>query len=59
MNDELAVTLLGKHVRVTLAEKAIVEGRLLSFSEMGEFTVLDASGDVHYCWPMLHVEEAP
>lgn len=51
--------LLGQQVRVTLDEKVIVEGRLLSFSQMGECTVLDASDDVHYCWPMLDVELLP
>jgi len=52
--------LLGKQVRVTLKQapgRKIVEGQLLSFSDMGEFTILDESQDVHYCWPLLEIEE--
>ncbi len=51
-------TLLGEQVRVKLAEKVIVIGKLLSFSDGGELTIEDSSGFVHYCWPMLHVERA-
>jgi hypothetical protein len=55
--------LLGRRVTVTLklpdggAEAVITTGVLLGFGEGGEFEVLEADGFVHYCWPMLTIEE--
>lgn len=55
-------TLLGKQVKVTLAEgrtdQVVAEGQLLSFSEGGEAVLRDEMGLLHYCWPMLKIEEA-
>jgi hypothetical protein len=53
--------LLGKRVRVTLnhEEKVITEGQLLGFGEGGDFEILEDDGFVHYCWPMLSIEEVP
>jgi hypothetical protein len=57
--------LLGKRVRVRITDasardRVIVIGTLLGFGEGGDFEVLDDSdGLVHYCWPLLHIEEAP
>lgn len=48
---------LGKNVRVKIGETQIVEGKLLSFADDGSFEVLDEGFIVHYCWPMLSVEE--
>lgn len=60
--DELigarARKLLGKQVRVTLGNAPVVTGRLLGFGEGGDFEVLEADGFIHYCWPMLDIEEA-
>lgn len=57
-----ARALLGKRVRVTLKDDGpvIVTGKLLGFGEGGDFEILD-DGDltVHYCWPMLGIEEIP
>lgn len=57
------VALLGKRVRVTLdrpegAPAVVTEGVLLRFGDEGTFVVEQADGFVHYCWPMLDVEEA-
>lgn len=51
--------LLGKQVRVTLDNdgKVVAEGRLLAFDDCGEAVVQDEMGFLHYCWPMLTVEE--
>lgn len=49
--------LLGKQVKVTLGLATIVHGRLLGFGEDGEFEVLEQDGVVHYCWPLLDIEE--
>lgn len=58
---EEIIPLLGKNVLVVLEraedEVAIVEGQLLSWSEGGECVVLDHSGFIHHCWPMLEVRE--
>jgi hypothetical protein len=53
------VKFLGKRVEVTLDENGpvVVRGILLGFGDDGEFEVADATGVVHYCWPMLHVRE--
>lgn len=57
-----ATHFLGKTVKVTLDydtnnPQAIVTGRLLAFADSGEVKVEDEMGFVHYCWPMLKVEE--
>lgn len=52
-----AAALLGKRVRVHLEEKVVVTGILLGFGTSGEFEVIEADGDVHYCWPLLSIEE--
>jgi hypothetical protein len=52
-----ARALLGKQVVVTLGPATIVEGRLLGFAEDGDFEVLGDDGVVHYCWPMLDIED--
>ena len=54
-------SMLGKEVAVMLdatAEKVIVRGKLLSFSEDGEVAIQDEDGAVHWCWPNLHTELA-
>lgn len=59
------VDYLGKQVRVTLAHtedpdgepKRIAEGMLLGLGESGEFVIQDDMGFVHYCWPLLDIEE--
>ena len=53
--------LLGRRVRVTLDEPSsvITEGKLLGFGEGGDFEILEDDGFVHYCWPMLSIEEIP
>lgn len=50
---------LGKQVIVTLNNDGpvITRGKLLGFSDGGEFEILEEDGFVHYCWPMLHVQE--
>lgn len=56
---------LGKQVRVRLGTETdgvtpvVVEGKLLGFGDGGEFEVEESDGAVHYCWPMLEVEEVP
>jgi hypothetical protein len=52
-----ARALLGKQVVVTLGPATIVEGKLLGFGEGGDFEVLEDDGFVHYCWPMLDIED--
>ncbi len=55
-----ARTLLGQQVRVVLDyddDNAIAEGKLLSLCEDGEIVVQDNCGMVHYCWPLLEIEE--
>jgi hypothetical protein len=56
-------SLLGKRVKVTLWEgqshpKEVVTGKLLSFGEYGSFVILDDNDEIHYCWPLLKIEEA-
>jgi hypothetical protein len=57
--------LLGKRVRVTikrpLPEEApvICEGKLIGFGTGGDFEILEDDGCVHYCWPLLDIEELP
>lgn len=50
-------TLLGKRVRVFLSESTIVTGTLLAFGDGGDFEILEDDGFVHYCWPLLEIEE--
>lgn len=50
-------TFLGKRVRVRLAETTIVTGTLLAFGDGGDFEILEDDGFVHFCWPMLEIEE--
>ena len=57
-------TLLGKRVRVTLDKPegkpaVIAEGILLGFGDEGDFEIQNDGGFVHYCWPMLAIEEVP
>lgn len=56
--------LLGHHVRVVLVKgneggdpKTITSGTLLGFGDGGDFEILEADGMVHYCWPMLEIEQ--
>ena len=51
--------LLGKEVRVKLADNVIATGKLVGFGDGGDFEILDEMGFVHYCWPMLDIEEFP
>lgn len=53
-----ARTLLGKRVKVTLGEEGpmVVLGVLLGVGQDGAFEI-DDGGFVHYCWPMLEIEE--
>lgn len=65
-------TLLGKQVRVTIQHQSgdlttggdneirnavIVTGQLLAFGDGGDFEILEEDGFVHYCWPLLEMEE--
>lgn len=54
-------TFLGKKVKVTLSQDeslaAIVTGTLLGFGDGGVFEILEEDGFVHYCWPLLDMEE--
>ena len=57
-----AAAFLGKRVRVTLDRPThepvqIVEGKLLALGEDGTFEVLEDDDFVHFCWPMLKIEE--
>lgn len=59
MMDE-ARALLGKRVRVHLdhGDAALVsEGKLLGIGQGGDFEILEDDGFIHYCWPMLAIEE--
>jgi hypothetical protein len=49
--------LLGKKVQVTLDTERIVYGIFLGFGEGGDVEILEDDGFVHYCWPMLEIEE--
>jgi hypothetical protein len=57
--DEVAprTALLGEQVRVKLDEQVIVTGRLLGFGDCGTVEILEDDGFVHYCWPLLSMEE--
>lgn len=56
---ESAKQFLGKHVRVALDGETVVTGRLLAFGQDGEFEIMESDGTIHYCWPMLDIEEIP
>jgi hypothetical protein len=64
-NHDKMTALLGKRVRVMLnmpqpgdrTEAVIAEGKLIGFGQGGEFEVIEDDGFVHYCWPMLDIEE--
>lgn len=47
--------MLGTQVRVKLDENVLVEGRLLTYGDSGEFTIEDDSGFVHHCWALLDI----
>lgn len=56
--------MLGHRVRVMLVQgdegsdpRTITEGVLLGFGDGGDFEVLESDGMVHYCWPMLEIEQ--
>lgn len=71
--DKERKAFLGKKVKVWLDRKAhylavpgngpvstedvITTGVLLGFGEGGDFEILEDDGFVHYCWPMLDIEE--
>lgn len=66
-HDKVAA-LLGKRVRATLnnggypdpdAKAVVAEGQLLGFGADGSFEIQEDDGFVHYCWPLLGVEEVP
>jgi hypothetical protein len=59
-----AKQLLGKRVQVLLSveghgadKKVVIEGKLLGFGTGGTFEIEEDDGDIHYCWPMLEIEE--
>jgi hypothetical protein len=59
-NAEKVRRYLGQRVRVFYGrdeggDSLVLIGKLLEFSDGGDFTVLDDNGFVHYCWPMLEV----
>jgi hypothetical protein len=56
----------GKKVKVTLDKggypdpltpAVIFVGELLGFGDEGTFELMGEDGFVHYCWPMLDIEE--
>lgn len=56
----MSADLLGKNVVVTLDDttKIVARGRLLAFDQWGEVVLEDEMGGLHYCWPLLRIEEA-
>jgi hypothetical protein len=53
---------LGEEVSVTLDggdSPVIVKGKLLSFTDDGQFVIQDECLTLHYCWPLLHIELLP
>lgn len=57
MIKEDRVYYLGRRVKVKLSDTMICEGKLLGFGDGGTLELLEDDGFVHYCWPMLDVEE--
>ncbi len=55
---ERTIALLGKKVQVKLDAEVVVRGIFLGFGEGGDVELLCDDTFVHYCWPMLEVEEA-
>lgn len=53
--------LIGKQVRVYIDDKreVAVVGKLLGWGQAGDFEILEDDGFVHYCWPLLTIEEVP
>ena len=53
--------LLGKRVAALIDyERGVVSiGKLMGFGEGGDFEVLEDDGFLHYCWPLLSIEEIP
>jgi hypothetical protein len=53
--------LLGKRVRVVLGQEngnaVISQGRLLGFGTDGTVEIYEDDCTVHFCWPMLDIEE--
>lgn len=64
-NHPVIKAMLGKRVRVFLnmpqpgdrTEAVIAEGQLIGFGQGGDFEIIEDDGFVHYCWPMLDIEE--
>lgn len=54
---ERTIRLLGKKVRVKLGPETVVHGIFLGFGSGGDVEILESDGFVHFCWPMLDVEE--
>ncbi len=53
---------LGRRVRVTLTDiretpASIAEGIFLGIGDGGDFEILEDDGFVHYCWPLLNIED--
>lgn len=48
---------LGKQVTAKLNDGLVTQGQLLGFGEGGDFEILEDDGFIHYCWPMLKIEE--
>ncbi len=55
---ERTIRLLGKQVRVKLDAETVVTGIFLGFGEGGDVEILVGDSFVHYCWPMLEIDEA-
>jgi len=55
---ERTIRLLGKQVRVKLDAETVVTGIFLGFGSGGDVEILVGDGFVHYCWPMLEIEDA-
>jgi hypothetical protein len=55
---ERTVAFLGKRVRVKLNAETVVTGIFLGFGSGGDVEILEDDGFVHFCWPMLEIEEA-
>lgn len=50
---------IGKRVRILLdEEKPVITGKLLGWGTGGTLEILEDDGDLHYCWPLLKIEEA-
>lgn len=64
-NHAEVIAMLGKRVRVVLHKPhpgdrdvaVISEGTFLGFGDGGDVQLEEDDGFVHYCWPMLDIEE--